>query len=290
MHHRSTAGRRRAPKAPWHARLRTTLAPQLAVKSMAALGVSAATVAAVVVPAEATPSSVTATRSAAPANVAAVTAPVDGAATLSAAVAQARMETFLGASRSTDRISLAADEAAPESAVSPNADPAAVVSPEVLAPTVAGVVGVTGIEAVAKPAAETNLDAAAATPGAAAAPEAPAGYSTSAYFSMCRSKGLGASAARTCSAVRSLFGPLTIGGYRAGDGDHGAGVAVDVMITSRAQGDEIAAWLQAHAGELNIKYLIWRQRYWPAGGSWRMMADRGSPTQNHMDHVHITVR
>ena len=51
----------------------------------------------------------------------------------------------------------------------------------------------------------------------------------------------------------------------------------------------IASFLQAHAGELNIKYLIWRQRIWYPGGSWQGMADRGSPTANHIDHVHVSV-
>ena len=38
-----------------------------------------------------------------------------------------------------------------------------------------------------------------------------------------------------------------------------------------------------------MKYVIWRQRYWEPGGSWEPMEDRGSPTANHMDHVHVTV-
>lgn len=287
MQHLPTPGRRRAPKAHWSVRLRGALTAQRAVKAVAAVGLSATALASVVVPAGA---------SALPETSATGASRSDGgtgaAATVSEAVAQARMETFLGASRGSDRISLATDDTAALAAADAPVAPsdAAVVSPSALTPTVAGAVGVTGIVAVAKPA-----PVAPAAPAQAAAPAEPAaeaksaGYSTSAYFGMCRGLGLRPSAARTCSAVRSVFGPLSIGGYRPGDGDHGAGVAVDVMINSRAQGDAIAAWLQAHAGELNIKYLIWRQRYWPAGGSWRMMADRGSPTQNHMDHVHITV-
>ena len=52
----------------------------------------------------------------------------------------------------------------------------------------------------------------------------------------------------------------------------------------------MAAFVLAHAEELNIKYVIWQQRSWkPERGTWRLMADRGSPTQNHMDHVHISV-
>ena len=60
------------------------------------------------------------------------------------------------------------------------------------------------------------------------------------------------------------------------------------MISGQSQGDAVAAFVQAHAGELNVKYVIWRQRYWEPGGSWELMEDRGSPTANHMDHVHVT--
>jgi hypothetical protein len=77
------------------------------------------------------------------------------------------------------------------------------------------------------------------------------------------------------------------GGTRGGGGDHGAGLAVDIMVDS-ATGDRIAAFLQKNASELGIEYLIWKQRIWrPAtSNSWRGMSDRGSPTANHMDHVH----
>ena len=61
------------------------------------------------------------------------------------------------------------------------------------------------------------------------------------------------------------------------------------MISSRSQGDSIAAWVQSHVGEFNVKYIIWRQRYWEPGSSWDPMEDRGSPTANHYDHVHVTV-
>ena len=77
------------------------------------------------------------------------------------------------------------------------------------------------------------------------------------------------------------------GGLRSGGGDHATGAAVDIMVDS-ATGDQIAAFLQKNASELGIEYLIWKQRIWrPAtSSSWRGMSDRGSPTANHMDHVH----
>nr|WP_257910083.1 hypothetical protein [Janibacter limosus] len=47
--------------------------------------------------------------------------------------------------------------------------------------------------------------------------------------------------------------------------------------------------LQQNAGSLNIKYIIWQQRIWFPNGSSKMMSDRGSATQNHYDHVHVSV-
>ena len=61
------------------------------------------------------------------------------------------------------------------------------------------------------------------------------------------------------------------------------------MISGKSQGDAVAAWVQSHVGEFNVEYVIWRQRYWTPGSSWDPMEDRGSPTANHMDHVHVTV-
>ncbi len=175
---------------------------------------------------------------------------------------------------------------------------AAVISPSATGPLAGIQAGVIGISAVAKPAEEVNLDAqgdsgaagSQSAAGGAANAAGATGYSTSAYSGMCRGLGLGGSASAVCSAVRSLFGPLSIGGYRAGDsGDHGAGKAADIMVDNFAEGDAIAAFVMAHAGELNVKYVIWKQRIWHPGGGWKAMADRGSPTQNHYDHVHVSV-
>lgn len=283
----SLSGRRRAPKAPWSAALRASLTPQAALKTVAALGIVGAATASVLVP------------SAGPAGATGVTTavgqPLGQGDVASMTLADARLDALLGASRDSDRTSVSDRGTSPVGGAS---DPAAgtaasVTSPAAPAPTVAGEVGITGIEAVAKPAPEVNLDETPAAPASVTGANgyAAGGYSPTAFLGMCRGLGLGANAAGVCSAVRSLFGPMTIGGYRSGDGgDHGTGNAADIMTSNFAEGDAIAAFLQDHAGELNIKYLIWRQRYWAPGSSWRMMSDRGSPTQNHMDHVHVSVR
>jgi hypothetical protein len=102
--------------------------------------------------------------------------------------------------------------------------------------------------------------------------------------------GLTPNAIAVLNAVRDAFPELSeFGGVRAGDpGDHGSGRALDVM-TSASEGDELSAYLQSRAGELNISYIIWQQRRWSPGGSWVPMEDRGSATANHYDHVHISV-
>lgn len=95
------------------------------------------------------------------------------------------------------------------------------------------------------------------------------------------------------------FAITTVGGYRASATDpngHPAGLAADFMVpvnaAGRAQGDALAAYAMANAAALKVDYILWQQRIWSAGRAaegWRPMEDRGSPTENHVDHVHINV-
>ena len=75
--------------------------------------------------------------------------------------------------------------------------------------------------------------------------------------------------------------------------EHNTGHAVDAMVYGdSALGQRIADFLQAHAAELNLYDIIWQQHIWTpvrSAEGWRMMPDRGSPTANHMDHVHFGV-
>jgi uncharacterized protein YraI len=95
-------------------------------------------------------------------------------------------------------------------------------------------------------------------------------------------------------AVCAAFGGSvsSFGGYRAGDGgDHGSGRAVDIMV-SGDPGWDIARYVQTHAGELDVTYVIYEQQIWLAGNptsQWKPMDDRGSRTANHYDHVHVSV-
>lgn len=98
-------------------------------------------------------------------------------------------------------------------------------------------------------------------------------------------------------AVHLAFPEIKImGGWRPYDPypDHPSGRAVDIMIpdyeSSQGQelGTQVKDWLWANRDELNITYMIWQQTYIPSQGQGNLMEDRGSPTQNHFDHVHVT--
>ena len=78
--------------------------------------------------------------------------------------------------------------------------------------------------------------------------------------------------------------------------DHPSGHAVDVMLPDYQQNEglgwTIANYLRAHAGELHISYIIFHQHIWNVARDaegWRLMAERGNDTANHMNHVHVTV-
>lgn len=77
--------------------------------------------------------------------------------------------------------------------------------------------------------------------------------------------------------------------------DHYTGKAVDVMVNDSGSndsklGDDISDFTIKNKDELDVKYIIWKQRIWtPSRGEWKKMGDRGDETQNHFDHVHISV-
>jgi len=86
--------------------------------------------------------------------------------------------------------------------------------------------------------------------------------------------------------IRSFLGRRTSSGY------HGQGRALDCMISDSTVGWEVAKWVRANAKELGAMEVIYRQQIWTVQRSsegWRSMSDRGSPTANHMDHVHVSV-
>ena len=98
--------------------------------------------------------------------------------------------------------------------------------------------------------------------------------------------------------IASLFGITSFSGYRPGDsGDHGKGLAIDFMVPeSSALGDQIAEYAIKNMASRGISYIIWKQRFYAPFNSiygpantWNPMPDRGSVTENHYDHVHVSM-
>ena len=170
----------------------------------------------------------------------------------------------------------------------------AVAAPVDAAPAAPETVGVAGVKAVAKPKPKPKpkpvVESGSSSSSSSSSSSArKVNVSSGGISSKCGNLGLNNDAARLCTAVQKTFGVSSIGGYRPNAGEHSTGQALDLMISSRSQGDAVAAFVQANVATYDVKDLIWRQRYWAPGRSWRIMEDRGSPTQNHMDHVHVTV-
>ena len=98
--------------------------------------------------------------------------------------------------------------------------------------------------------------------------------------------------------IANLFGITSFSGYRPGDsGDHGKGLAIDFMVPESSElGDKIAEYAIQNIASRGISYIIWKQRFYapfdskygPAN-TWNPMPDRGSVTENHYDHVHVSM-
>ena len=98
--------------------------------------------------------------------------------------------------------------------------------------------------------------------------------------------------------IANLFGITSFSGYRPGDsGDHGKGLAIDFMVPEGSElGDKIAEYAIQNMASRGISYIVWKQRFYapfdskygPAN-TWNPMPDRGSVTENHYDHVHVSM-
>ena len=98
--------------------------------------------------------------------------------------------------------------------------------------------------------------------------------------------------------IANLFGITSFSGYRPGDsGDHGKGLAIDFMVPESSElGDKIAEYAIQNMASRGISYIIWKQRFYAPFNSiygpantWNPMPDRGSVTENHYDHVHVSM-
>lgn len=83
--------------------------------------------------------------------------------------------------------------------------------------------------------------------------------------------------------LMKTFPGADIGTFRVDDfheHDHGA---MDFMTSDDAQ----AAAVREKAFASGAPYVLWQQQQWNSDGSVSGMENRGDPTQNHFDHVHI---
>jgi hypothetical protein len=105
--------------------------------------------------------------------------------------------------------------------------------------------------------------------------------------------GLVPNAVRAWEAVCNAFPEVSEYGGVANRPEHNTGHAIDAMVYGdSALGYRIAEFLRAHAAELDLFDVIYRQHIWTpvrASEGWRLMPSRGSATANHMDHVHFAV-
>jgi Transglycosylase-like domain len=119
-------------------------------------------------------------------------------------------------------------------------------------------------------------------PSPAAAPGAPVTTSVTAV----PGEQIGTTATR--QHIEQTLGMHIGSGWRQPDtfDEHSGGNAFDTMVSSKAEGDRVAAEALAQP---NVDYVIWQQATRYKDGRVVPMEDRGNPTANHMDHVHVHV-
>ena len=103
--------------------------------------------------------------------------------------------------------------------------------------------------------------------------------------------GLTSNAVYLYRSVCHAFPQISSYGGWDGHGEHSSGRALDIMTSDVTLGNAIADFLKAHASELKLYDILWRQQIWTpvrAGEGWRTFPSRGSATANHFDHVHVS--
>lgn len=93
-------------------------------------------------------------------------------------------------------------------------------------------------------------------------------------------------------AAEAKHAPWYMWGYdgNASNTEHHSGRALDFMVRDKADGDWIRNYLWTNRKRLRVQHVIWQQHITSTvtqPGVVRRMADRGSVTENHMDHVHV---
>ena len=171
-------------------------------------------------------------------------------------------------------------EAAPQQAVAASSEAPAEAAPEV---TELGQDQVSQATAAVEP---TTYNAPAVTDAASVTTNNPA------------NEGLQPQTAALKEEIAAKYGITEFSLYRPGDsGDHGKGLAADFIVGENTElGNQVAADVTSNMTERGISYVIWQQQFYapfesiygPAN-TWNQMPDRGSVTENHYDHVHVSM-
>jgi hypothetical protein len=110
---------------------------------------------------------------------------------------------------------------------------------------------------------------------------------------------LGKVTAPTKSRAKEIFDAAKTAGHQiwfmwgydgdASNTEHHSGRALDFMVHNHAAGQWVRDYIWRNRARLRLQHVIWEQHITStvtSPGVVRKMADRGSPTENHMDHVH----
>ena len=216
----------------------------------------------------------------APAVEEAVAAPADQAPAPAEEAPASVAEVASEAAPAAEENAAAPVEAAPQPAVAASSEAPAEAAPEV---TELGQDQVSQATAAVEP---TTYNAPAVTDAASVTTNNPA------------NEGLQPQTAALKEEIAAKYGITEFSLYRPGDsGDHGKGLAADFIVGENTElGNQVAADVTSNMTERGISYVIWQQQFYapfesiygPAN-TWNQMPDRGSVTENHYDHVHVSM-
>jgi hypothetical protein len=91
-------------------------------------------------------------------------------------------------------------------------------------------------------------------------------------------------------AVARSTGAASFGTYNGHSPSIDRALDIFVPVSSAALGNAVCDFALANLERFGIDYVIYRQQIYnpEIARYWRWMADRGSPTANHYDHVHVS--
>lgn len=101
---------------------------------------------------------------------------------------------------------------------------------------------------------------------------------------------VGAHVQAFCDAVERATEASSFGTYNGHQPTRDQAVDIFTPVHSSSLGNAICAYALQHLEHFGIDYVIYRRRIYnpEVARHWRWMPDRGGPTANHDDHVHVS--